>query len=48
MTKQTSADSSLDQVIADYLNAIDAGQAPDTDAILARHPQWRQELEAGL
>ena len=39
-------ENSLDQVLADYLKAADLGQTPDPTALLARHPQWKAELEA--
>src|SRR5262245_28886020 len=36
--------SSLEQVLADYLRAVEAGQGPDREDILARHPSLAQEL----
>ncbi len=39
-------DNSLDQVLADYLKAGDAGQTPEPAALLARHPEWKTELVA--
>lgn len=45
MSKQSQIDSSLDQIIADYLKAVDAKRSPNVEAILARHEQWRAELE---
>jgi eukaryotic-like serine/threonine-protein kinase len=43
---KTSGDNVLDQVLADYLKAADAGQAPEKAALLSRHPELRVELEA--
>src|SRR5262245_32414247 len=34
----------LDEVIADYLEAVDAGRRPDTGAWLARHPRLADRL----
>jgi WD40 repeat protein len=39
-------DDRFGEVLAAYLEAIDAGWAPDRRAFLARYPQWRCELEA--
>jgi WD40 repeat protein len=36
----------FDDVLAAYLEACDAGWAPDRAAFLARYPEWRSELEA--
>jgi serine/threonine-protein kinase len=43
---QSIGETSLDQVLAEYLKAADAGQTPDLESLLARHPQWKAELEA--
>jgi WD40 repeat protein len=39
-------DAKVDQVIAAYLRALDAGEQPDRDALLARHPAMAEELQA--
>jgi eukaryotic-like serine/threonine-protein kinase len=36
----------LDEIVLAYLKAIDAGQSPDPQEILARHPEWHSELAA--
>ncbi|MFO0811505.1 MAG: protein kinase [Gemmataceae bacterium] len=38
--------SRVDQIIADYLAAADAGHAPDRAALLAAHPDLADELQA--
>jgi WD40 repeat protein len=38
----------LDQVITDYLQAVDAGQPPDETEWLARHPDLAEELRSFL
>ena len=38
----------LDQVIADYLQAVEAGQVPNRDELLARHPDLAEPLRAFL
>src|SRR5262245_17153233 len=34
----------IDEILADYLKAIDEGRTPDRDALLARHPAAAAEL----
>jgi tRNA A-37 threonylcarbamoyl transferase component Bud32 len=36
----------LDQIIADYLQQVEAGQVPDREALLARHPELADRLRA--
>jgi serine/threonine protein kinase len=36
----------LDEIVLAYLKAVDAGQTPDTQEILAQHPELRSALEA--
>ena len=38
----------LDQVIADYLQAVEAGQVPNRDELLAQHPELAEPLRAFL
>jgi tRNA A-37 threonylcarbamoyl transferase component Bud32 len=40
------APESLESVIADYLQAVDAGQAPDREELQTRHPALANELRA--
>ncbi|HEV3263219.1 MAG TPA: hypothetical protein VG013_40665 [Gemmataceae bacterium] len=41
-----SPDQRVDEVIAEYLAAVEAGQAPDPQEVLARHPEMAAELAA--
>src|SRR5438105_1437907 len=41
-----SADDPLDAVIAAYLQQVEAGQVPDREALLARHPALADRLRA--
>src|SRR5262245_46936350 len=36
----------VNEVIADYLDAVAAGQRPDREAVLAQHPNLADELRA--
>src|SRR5262245_45556986 len=36
----------LQAILAAYLEAEESGQPADRQALLARHPQWRAELES--
>src|SRR5436305_367503 len=38
----------LDNVIADYLQQVEAGLVPDREALLARHPELADRLRAFL
>ena len=38
----------LSLIIADYLQAVEAGQAPDRDQLLADHPEVAEELREFL
>jgi len=48
MSEPPSLDDSarVDAIIADYLRAVDAGQAPDRGELLARHPNLADELRS--
>jgi tRNA A-37 threonylcarbamoyl transferase component Bud32 len=39
-------DRELEAILHTYLQAVDAGQAPDRDALLQKHPQFASELAA--
>src|SRR5262245_23878648 len=43
---QPTDDPHLSEVIADYLQAMDAGSAPDRDQLIARHPELADSLRA--
>jgi len=36
---------SLEEILADYLRAVDERKSPDPQAYLERYPEHRQELE---
>jgi WD40 repeat protein len=42
----TGPESTLDDVLAAYLRAVEAGQNPDRQDLLARHPELASELQA--
>src|SRR2546423_820227 len=37
-------DRQLEEILHAYLQAVDAGQSPDRDALLRQHPQFASEL----
>ena len=39
-------DRQLEAVLHAYLQAVDAGQAPDRDALLRQHPEFASDLAA--
>src|SRR4051812_20094040 len=43
--QNTSRTQQIDRIIAEYLQAADAGARPDRTAFLATHPEFRAELE---
>jgi WD40 repeat protein len=43
---ETPTDNPLDDVLAAYLEAVDAGWAPQPEALMARYPALRADLEA--
>jgi predicted Ser/Thr protein kinase len=43
---ESSRDDRINKVIADFLKAVEQGDAPDQKAILARHPDLAEELRA--
>src|SRR5436309_43255 len=45
-TPMTEADDQLGAVLAEYLEAVDAGGAPDREALIARHPDLADALRA--
>jgi WD40 repeat protein/serine/threonine protein kinase len=44
----TDADGLLEEVLASYLRAVDAGQSPDPNDVIARHPHLAAELRAAF
>jgi len=52
MTEQPSSDSSrdrrLDEILAEYFQAVEAGQKPDKDAVVMRYPEFADELAEKL
>src|SRR5215468_8381054 len=43
---QASADDPLDAIIAAYVQQVEAGEVPDREALLARHPDLAERLRA--
>ncbi len=48
MTRDDDHGKQLSQIIADYLQAVEAGQEPDRDKLLADHPEVAEELREFL
>jgi tRNA A-37 threonylcarbamoyl transferase component Bud32 len=46
MSEPTAAGNPLDQIIADYLQAAEAGRVPSRQALLDAHPEYADELRA--
>src|SRR5579863_9634784 len=44
-TDETSREGRLEEALAEYLQAVDAGREPDRAEFLARHPQFAGELK---
>ncbi|MBI3863704.1 MAG: serine/threonine protein kinase [Planctomycetia bacterium] len=42
---QTGSDSRLDAVLAEYMQAVEAGTVPDRQEFVARHPEFASQLE---
>ena len=34
----------VDQIVADYVTAVERGEAPDRDELIAQHPELAEEL----
>src|SRR6516165_7615103 len=43
-SSQASADDPLDAVIAEYVRQVEAGEVPDRESLLARHPELAERL----
>src|SRR5260370_33724454 len=46
MAPETDRERRLDEILADYLDAVAVGRAPDRQELLARHPDLADELTA--
>ena len=42
---ESSHEQRFDEILAEYFQAIEAGQKPDKDALVARYPEFADELE---